>query len=611
MARIENHKYSIEEAFRECFYIVPDYQREYVWTDKEVHQLLEDIGEQIDASTTREYFIGTVLVSPTDQKNHYEVIDGQQRLTTFFLLLCALKHLFQGEPQRQMIAGLISTSYVDSAGEVCTTLKLEPRYESAGEVMAKLVELDAEPMAVRAGIQASGIASFGSLENLVNAYSALYRYLKDNYDDAAKLKKYWGYLANNVVFIQISTDVSSALKIFETINERGVGLNPMDLLKNLLFTQVKQTQFTQLKDEWKKITKPLEKGKEKPLRFLRYFLMANYVIKNERGDSVVREDEIYDWFIAEDNAALCDYAGKPFEFVRKVIRSVEHYLAFANGLGNDGKRSLAMDSLKRLAGGAFSLHYVLLLAAANFPKPLFDHFVAQLESFLFYYIFTKTPTKDLERSFSQWADELRAIAEGSDPVKQKVQLNAFVADRFEKNMASKSQELADALKRFTLYSMQQYRTRYLLARLTQHVEMAFSGVKTPGSLEPFTGLEIEHILPDNPKPELRAVWAEENQGAAYDDYKNRLGNLTLLEKPINIVAGNDFYQEKQVEYGKSGNYMTRSLVALTEVGQNTSTSRINVKLRAFPSWNVSSIEKRHELLIALAQEVWKTTAIDV
>lgn len=610
MARIENHKYSIEEAFRECFYIVPDYQREYVWTDKEVHQLLEDIGEQIDASTTREYFIGTVLVSPTDQKNHYEVIDGQQRLTTFFLLLCALKHLFQGEPQRQMIAGLISTSYVDSDGEVCTTLKLEPRYESAGEVMAKLVELDAEPMAVRAGIQASGIASFGSLEKLVNAYSTLYRYLKDNYDDPAKLKKYWGYLANNVVFIQISTDVSSALKIFETINERGVGLNPMDLLKNLLFTQVKQTQFTQLKDEWKKITKPLEKEKEKPLRFLRYFLMANYVIKNERGDAVVREDEIYDWFIAKDNAALCDYANKPFEFVRKVIRNVEHYLAFANGLGNDGKPSLAMDSLKRLAGGAFSLHYVLLLAAANLPKPLFDHFVAQLESFLFYYIFTKTPTKDLERNFSHWADELRAVAEMSDPVKQKVQLNDFVADRFEKNMAGKSQELADALKRFTLFSMQQYRTRYLLARLTQHVEMAFSGLKTPGSLEPFTKLEIEHILPDNPKAELRATWAAENPNAAYDDYKNRLGNLTLLEKPINIVAGNDFYAAKQVEYVKSGNYLTRSLVALTDVGQNTSISRINAKLAAFPAWNAASIEKRHALLIALAQDVWKTSHLD-
>ena len=611
MARIENHKYSIEEAFRECFYIVPDYQREYVWTDKEVHQLLEDIDEQIDAGTTREYFIGTVLVSPTDQKNHYEVIDGQQRLTTFFLLLCALKHLFQGEPQRQTVSGLISTSYTDSDGETRTSLKLEPRYENAGEVVTKLVELDADPQTARAGIQSAGIASFGSLENLVSAYSTLYRYLKDNYEDAPKLKKYWGYLANNVVFIQISTDVSSALKIFETINERGVGLNPMDLLKNLLFTQVKQTQFTQLKDEWKKITKPLEKQKEKPLRFLRYFLMANYVIKNERGDAVVREDEIYDWFIAKDNAALCDYAGKPFEFVRKVIRNVEHYLAFANGLGNDGKPSLAMDSLKRLAGGAFSLHFVLLLAAANFPKPLFDHFVAQLESFLFYYIFTKTPTKDLERSFSQWADELRAIAETTDPVKQKVQLNIFVADRFEKNMAGKSQELADALKRFTLYSMQQYRTRYLLARLTQHVDMAFSGLKVPGSLEPFTNLEIEHILPNKPEDDLRSKWATENPGMAYDDFKNRLGNLTLLEKPINIVAGNDFYTAKQVEYSKSGNYLTRSLVALTDVGQNTSISRINAKLEAFPAWNAASIERRHAMLIALAQEVWKTTPTDV
>jgi hypothetical protein len=610
MARIENHKYSIEEAFRECFYIVPDYQREYVWTDKEVHQLLEDIGEQIDAGTTREYFVGTILVSPTEQKNHYEVIDGQQRLTTFFLLLCALKHLFEGEPQRQMIAGLISTSYVDSDGEVRTNLKLEPRYESSGEVMHKLVELDADPAEVRGGIQAAGIASFGSLDNLVNAYGTLYHYLKDNYDDTPTLKKYWGYLANNVVFIQIATDVSSALKIFETINERGVGLNPMDLLKNLLFTQVKQAQFTQLKDEWKKITKPLEKEKEKPLRFLRYFLMANYVIKNERGDAVVREDEIYDWFIAKDNAELCDYRGKPFEFVRKVIRNVEHYLSFISGCGNDGKPSLAMDSLKRLTGGAFSLHYVLLLAAANFPRALFDHFVAQLESFLFYYIFTKTPTRDLERSFSQWADELRAIAETSDAAAQKGQLNAFVADRFEKSMAEKSQELADALKRFTLYSMQQYRTRYLLARLTQHVEMAFHGLKSRGSLEPFTKLEIEHILPDTPTAELRATWEVANPLAVYGEYKNRLGNLTLLEKPINIVAGNGFYADKLAEYKESGNYLTRSLAALSDVGHKTSISRINAKLAAFDAWNAASIDKRQALLIALAQDVWKTSGVE-
>jgi hypothetical protein len=397
MAKIENHRYSIGEAFRECFYIVPDYQREYVWTDKEVQRLLDDINEQIDGGSGREYFMGTVLAcpAPADERNHYEIIDGQQRLTTFFLLLCALKQLFGGNPQVQALSGLIATNYTDGEGNTRTSLKLEPRYENAGDLVSKLVELNAEPQATRIGIQAAGIASFGSLENLVNAYATIHRYLIDNYDDTAKLSKFWGYLANEVVFIQISTDISSALKIFETINERGVGLNPMDLLKNLLFRHVRPDQFTLLKDEWKKITKPLEKANEKPLRFLRYFVMANYIIRNKRRDAVVREDEIYDWFVDKQNAALCDYAQRPFEFVRRITRNVDQYLGFAEGWSNDGKLSSAMDSLKRLCGGAFSLHYVLLLAASNLPKYLFDHFVGQLESFLFYYIFTKTPTKDL------------------------------------------------------------------------------------------------------------------------------------------------------------------------------------------------------------------------
>jgi hypothetical protein len=134
--------------------------------------------------------------------------------------------------------------------------------------------------------------------------------------------------------------------------------------------------------------------------------------------------------------------------------------------------SLAMDSMQQLCGAAFSLHYVLLLAASGFPKTLFDHFVRQLESFLFYYIFTKTPTKDLERNFSLWADDLREIGGLADEKTQRNKLNEFS-------------------------SMQQYRTRYLLAKLTQSVEMAFKGMTTPGALAEFAALEIEHMLSAN------------------------------------------------------------------------------------------------------------------
>jgi hypothetical protein len=610
MAKIEDHKYSIEEAFRERFYIVPDYQREYVWTEKEVQQLLDDIDEQFDTGEGREYFIGTILVSPTSQKSHCEVIDGQQRLTTLFLLLCALRQRFRGEAQYPLFTALLSTSYTDSAGNLRTSLKLEPRYEHAGELMNRIVAIDADPGTTRAKIAAVGLPRFGSLENLLNAYGTIHDYLDGTYKTLAELRQYWGYLANSVVFIQISTDVSSALKIFETINERGIGLNSMDLLKNLLFTQVRPEEFTRLKDEWKKVTAPLEKAKEKPLRFLRYFIMANYKVKNERRDAVVREDEIYDWLVDKDNAALCNYQADPFGFVRKIVHNVEKFIGFTQGQANDGTASAAMDSMQLLCGAAFSLHYVLLLAVSNFPKPLFEHFVKQLESFLFYYIFTKTPTKDLERNFSVWADDLRAISEMTDVMAQKLSLNAFIEERFQKNMASKESELTDALKRYSLGAMQQYRTRYLLAKVTQYVDMAYKGLRVPGALRDYTVLEIEHILPNRPDEELRGSFTAANTGKSYDEYKSRLGNLTMLEKPINVVAGNDFFENKKFEYVKAGNYLTRSIAGLNTVGKNSSITRINVKLRAFDTWSATAIDDRQEMLGNLARDVWRTAPLE-
>lgn len=602
---IGNFKYSVQQAFRECFYTIPDYQRAYVWEEEQVHQLLEDIDEQFGADATREYFIGTVLVSPNDEQDgYYNVIDGQQRLTTFFLLLCGLRHLFKGIPNE-----LISTSVIDDDGNAKVTLKLDPRYEHASEFMAKLVEIDGAPDRVRASISGSGIPMFGSMERLLSAYETIYRYLKDNYDDVTKLKKYWGYLSNKVVFIQISADISSALKIFETINERGVGLNPMDLLKNLLFTKVGAKEFQKLKTAWEKITTPLEMEKKKPLRFLRYFLMANYPVRNEKGESVIYEDRIYDWLTNKENATLCGYASDPFGFVRRIARNVDYYIDFTRGMGNNRNQSFAMESLKQLAGEAFSLHYVLLLSVAPLPPHLFDHFVSQLESLLFYYIFTKTPTKDLERKFGVWAGELREIAKLGDEGVQAKKIDAFVKDRFQNDMNEKAVELSDSLRRLTLGSMQKYRVQYFLEKLTQHVDLAFRNEKGPASLAPYKKLEIEHILPNNPKNDLREVWKEENPDADYDAYKNRLGNLTLLEKTHNIVASNDFYEKKKALYKDSQVYLTKSLAVLSTVGQNTVVTKINAKLEVFPTWNAANIDRRHALLMALAQDIWKTTTI--
>lgn len=77
---------------------------------------------------------------------------------------------------------------------------------------------------------------------------------------------------------------------------------------------------------------------------------------------------------------------------------------------------------------------------------------------------------------------------------------------------------------------------------------------------------------------------------------------------IDIVLLRPYH--KQAEYRKSSNYLTRSLVELTSVGKDTSISRVNEKLEAFFVWDAASIEKRHSMLMALAQEVWRTNPID-
>lgn len=611
MAKIENFKYSVEEAFSNCFFIIPDYQREYVWQDKEVNKLLQDICDEYDATRDEEYFIGTVLVSE-GKDNALEVIDGQQRLTTLFLVLCALKHLLGDNAE---IDNLIATKKIGADGKSKMNFRLNLRYEGAEDFCMNVAD-SPSPDELRARLIDSRGKLFGSLENLCNAYHSIILFLTDKYTrnhqlDIDSLGRFLGYLANHVVFIQIKTSVSRALKIFETINERGVGLNSMDLLKNLLFTHVRHDQFSELKNNWKKITEPLEKNKEKPLRFLRYYLMANYPVKGmgDKKEPIIREDQIYDWLTIPENAELCGYKEDPFLFVRKLSEGVNCYIHFSNGKDRNGHDSIPMDNLRKLCGGAFSLHFILLLAANRLPDHLFDYLVNSLETFLFYFIVTKSTTRDLERNFSLWADELRSISELPSEAEKKASLQAFIDKHLKSGAKDKLDEFEDDFKRFSFHSLQQYRIRYILAKLTQHVDMAYRGEKKPGRLDNYLKLEIEHILPDTPKADFKEDFESNHPDTSYDYMKNKLGNLTLLEKPINIVAGRKYFEHKIPHYKQSGNYLTRSIVETPQVGQNTSIDRINETLISFDEWSAETIEDRQKMLTDLAKQVWKIESL--
>ena len=585
--QIQFNYLDVENCFKN-FYVVPDYQREYVWTEVQINQLLDDIYEEFDFNPNKEYFIGSTVVFKNND-GFYELIDGQLRTTSIFLIICAFKKIYrEREINTDTIERMIKDKTVNSLGDSVDCYKLELQYKDSSNILSKIANNLERPENLT-----------GSAERLYNAYENVISFLKNRFkedEDPVQLKKFFVYIFRKLKFIQIETpEINDALKIFETINERGVGLNPMDLLKNLLFRQVNRNDFNSLKDKWKTLIKLLEKNNEKPLRFLRYFIMSNYKVNNQRGEEIIREEEIYKWFIRPENVAQCNYEKEPFEFVELLLENATCYINFFKGLNKDGSKNVYLDNISKLGGGAFKQHLILLLAGRNLPQDLFNHFAKQIETLVFYYFITKEPTKEFERNFSKWAKSVLRI-------KSREELNNFVKENIQPVITSKENEYKLYFTETRQNNLQQYRIRYILAKIAQYLDQERLGSYIPQVLDNYItkGVEIEHILPFNPTESLRNEIGEE-----YDDLKIRLGNLTLLEKTMNIVVGNDFFSKKVIEYSKSPFYISKSIAGLDTIGINSSVTRLNLKLRSYEYWNKETIIDRQNLLYELSKDIWK------
>lgn len=138
---------------------------------------------------------------------------------------------------------------MNSEGDVINLYHLQLQYEDAGNCL-ELIEKGLE--------RPNYLTQSG--ERLFDAFKTIQDFLSERFPDIASLKKFVVFLLNKTSFIRIETyDISDALKIFETINQRGKGLDPMDLLKNMVFRQVDRSKFKELNMNWKSITRSLEK----------------------------------------------------------------------------------------------------------------------------------------------------------------------------------------------------------------------------------------------------------------------------------------------------------------------------------------------------------------
>jgi uncharacterized protein with ParB-like and HNH nuclease domain len=260
-------------------YRVPMFQRDYSWTEQEWDDLWQDMVAMLEPDGEPGHYMGYLVLQSSDERN-YDVIDGQQRMTTLSLLVLAvLSHLHrlvegkvEADNNRRREEELRKTyiGYLDPVTLIAKS-KLSLNRHNESFYQTYLVPLGNLP---KRNLK-------GSEQLLRKGFEWFDQKIRNRFDRIDPIKcgealaRFVDAMADRLFFTVISvTDELNAFKVFETLNARGVRLSSTDLLKNFLFSVVHGAgghdhEIRTLEERWEAIIGKL--GSEKVPDFLRVF----------------------------------------------------------------------------------------------------------------------------------------------------------------------------------------------------------------------------------------------------------------------------------------------------------------------------------------------------
>lgn len=592
--KFESDDLTIEKLFDD-FYVVPDYQREYVWESGEVEKLLTDMLQEFDGAAgdyRPEYFVGTIVARTGADQRTFELIDGQQRITTLFVIFCVIRDILAAAGQTaEGVAAQLRGPQHDPKGKTTYHFRVELQYEDSQNTLRQLA-------APRDDVPITTIpAETRSARNLVSAYMDTSIFIASEFGgDPKRVLEFWAYVSQRVKLIRIRTStVSHALWIFETINKRGRDLDGMDLLKNLLFASASERDFARLKVRWKSLADTLFALGESPMRFMRYFLLANYATDK------LKADDVYGWLTDPKNPERPDLSTDPVQFASELLEAASAYRNFVGGRFTDGTESTALRNVWHMAHAARQ-HFVLMLAVQNSPREAQAKLAEEIERLYFVYLITGQRSNRFESDFVDWASQLRRLSTLED-------ISGFVEREIVPRRHALARQFTFSFTAIREGELPRYRLKYVLAKVAYALDSEANGDQSMDPLAPYLArnVEIEHILAQGASAEIRDAFGT---AEAVARAVPSLGNLTLLEKPLNGAAGAAPLAEKLETYRKSKFLLTSGLAQDHSVGEETAADRALNRVKSFDTWTPGDIRARSENLLELAQDIWDVPAYD-
>lgn len=630
-------------------YYIDIYQREYRWTNINVETLLNDIQLRFDQyERTKEnpreiqahvleefepYFLNTYLTHSTS--TDISIVDGQQRLTTFLLILIKLYKIIrcieeEKPSDKNTFSSTALRNLIYESDDFGEAKRFKIYNENREEIFKKIIDTDVESIRNVDETQ----------QRIKENYEVISNYFNDYFDynesDAScnikKLTYYISYILDRISIVEIKIEKQkNVAMIFEVVNDRGLGLKPYEILKGKLLGNLPQNEKEQSNNIWTELQNKYFKAKIKNSKertidlddFFQTYFRAKFAdgesdYEKFEGDyhyEIYRNDRIKEYFgnfnnneillrkITQDIKYFADlyhwlrttYENE-FLIYNKLLEQNQQYLLILSGIEyNDPNKD---EKITCIAKKFDQFHTILRL---------FDIYESNMFQRLIYQLNKKIRNKSVSEIKDIFDKELISALENQDFI-QKNEINntseLFTYERF-KNVKNRWINFSKyVLMRFDRYLSEKMDKPSFVKENLSELEERFNKFSRK-----IYGLHLEHIYAFNDS-NIEQFKNEEGifDEQLFNEVRNKLGVLLLLKDKQNLSSNNEKYLDK-IETYKTSNFIWNELLVghIHRVDEKIIPENIDIEVitpnenGAFPK---DKVESRQKSVFNMIKKIW-------
>ncbi|MEK4533101.1 MAG: DUF262 domain-containing HNH endonuclease family protein [Niallia sp.] len=513
---IEVNKQSVKqllETGKVNKFIIPEYQRPYAWSDEQIQTLFEDLVEYTENNNESTYFLGTI-VSYENENNEQEIIDGQQRITSLFLLLRALYSKLSSMTETKEVKNF--KGQIESALWEQDELTAEVDFE---KTLIKSRVMRDEGNKVFSEILITGDVGALAKDNYSLNYR-LFTELIERYATNEPELFFWFIrnVLNKAILLPITADSQdTALTIFSTLNDRGLALSDADIFKAKIYNQLDADGKATFIEQWKKLDDDATNANESIQKLFYYYMFYLRALENDRNTTTPGIRKYY----SKNNFEQL-YKSDVIENLSTVINL---WLVVNNRVEIDDEDWSKNIEIKQV-----------LDMLTSYPNEFWKYPV------VIYYL-KYNESEDFEELFLKFLKKLLAVLAARYIVTPTI--NAV--KRGILNLNSEIIKSPVPTFDFPKVSEQELKDKIKLAhRNTVRMILKILAYQNQKELLP-EKWEIEHILPQK----WQTNYFPSNFESEVQELVEHIGNKVPFEKKLNIIAGNGYFKKKQQSYEKS------------------------------------------------------------